>query len=50
MFNFHLWVDSYMDHSANYPKTSNPWIELGNYLIEISPTWGTGLRESLFGK
>ena len=24
-------------------KTSNPWIELGNDLIDVSPTWGTGL-------
>ena len=24
-------------------KTSSPWTELGNDLIDVSPTWGTGL-------
>ena len=27
-------------------KTSNPWIELGNDLIDVSPTWGTGLENN----
>ena len=31
-----------------FEKTSNPWIELGNDLIDVSPTWGTGLENNFW--
>ena len=29
-----------------FQKTSSPWTELGNDLIDVSPTWGTGLENN----
>ena len=35
-----------MKSIAPLEKTSHPWMELGNELIHVSPTWGTGLENN----